>query len=198
MTRPTRTARAAAHTFAAAIVAVCATLAPAAHARAVAPDQGGIGGAAPAVASAAKASPADLKAVHDLLAALQAEKLLRLKAGMARYASAQQRAATSAKVEAVPKETVYARLAAPMARRISTDTATEMARFYQSSYGQKLVHAMYNNGPSLGSSDPKPTPREAADMKRPAWQKANAEFQAARPALEHEAFVLVTQIANGK
>jgi hypothetical protein len=155
--------------------------------------------AAPAApAASAKAAPANPKAVHDLLAALQAEKLLRMKAGMAHYANAQQRHATEAKIAAVPPEYIYTRLAGPVAQLVSTETATEMARFYQTSYGKKLVFGMYNGGPALYAADPKPTAAEAAELKRPAYLKANAEFQAARPALEHEAFVLVQQLANGK
>lgn len=153
-------------------------------------------GAAPAPTPAV-AEAAHLQVVRDLLAAIQAEKLLRVKAGMAHYPSEEQRKAVTAKVDQVVPATVYARLAPPVAKLISAASAAELARFYRTPYGQKLVHAMYNSGPSIAGGDPRPTAAEAAALKDPALVKARQEYAAAESAIGHEAFVLVTQIANG-
>lgn len=150
------------------------------------------------LACAAAPAPASPKTTHDLLAAIQAEKLVRMKAGMARYANEQQRKAVTAKIDAVPAETIYTRLSGPVAKLLSETNAAEMTRFFQGSYGQKLVHAKYNSGPSLYAQDPKPTAAEAAELKRPAVVQARAACAQAEAAIEHEAFVLVTQLANGK
>jgi len=148
-----------------------------------------------AAAAPAAASP---KTTHDLLAAIQAEKLVRMKAGMARYANEQQRQAVTARIEAVPAETIYSRLSGPVAKLVSEATAAEMTRFFRGSYGQKLVHAKYNSGPSLYAQEPKPTAAEAAELKRPAVVQARAAYAQAEAAIEHEAFLLVTQLGNGK
>ncbi|MGZ5833916.1 MAG: hypothetical protein ACXWKJ_19200 [Telluria sp.] len=155
--------------------------------------------AALAVAAAgAAAAPASPHTAHDLLAAIQAEKLVRMKAGMAHYPNEAARAAVDAKITKVPAETIYTRLAAPVAKLVDEATAAEMARFFQSSYGKKLVYAKYNSSASLYGSEPQPTAAEAAELKRPALVRARAAYAQAEPAIEHEAFVLVTQLANGK
>jgi hypothetical protein len=151
--------------------------------------------AAPAPAAANEA--AHLQAVQDMLAAIQAEKLLRIKAGMAHYPSEAQRKMVVTKVDQVVPATVYARLAPPVAKLISASSAAELARFYRTPYGKKLVFAMYNSGPSFGSSEPRPSAAEAPALKAPALVKARQDYAAAESAIGHEAFVLVTQIANG-
>ena len=151
-------------------------------------------------AAAATAAPdaAQVKAAHDLLLSMQAEKLLRMTAGMSKFPSPAQREITMAKVEKLTPEMVYTRLSQPVARLVSTETALEMTRYYQSSYGQKLLKETYNGGPRMYAADPTPTPAEKAELKKPAFVKANKEFKAAEPAIRHEVFVLLTEINKGK
>ena len=149
-------------------------------------------------ASAAAPDAAQVKAAHDLLLSMQAEKLLRMTAGMSKFPSPAQREITMAKVDKLTPEMVYTRLAQPVARLVSTGTALEMTRYYQSSYGQKLLKETYNGGPRMYAADPTPTPAEKAELKKPAFVKANMEFKAAEPAIRHEVFVLLTEINKGK
>ncbi|TFW15514.1 hypothetical protein [Duganella callida] len=151
-------------------------------------------------AHAATANPdaAQIKAAHDLMAAMQAEKMMRMTAGMSKYASPAQREQVMAKVKALPPETVYTRLATPVAKLLSTETALEMTKYYQSSYGQKVLHDTYNSAPQLYPTLPKPTPAEAAELKKPAYVKADQEFKANESAIQHETFVLLKDIINGK
>jgi hypothetical protein len=157
---------------------------------------GGASAAAPAPAAAPDA--ARVKAAHDLLLSMQAEKLLRMTAGMSKFPSPAQRELTMAKVEKLTPEMVYTRLSQPVARLVSTETAVEMTRYYQSSYGQRLLKETYNGGPRMYAADPTPTPAEKAEQKKPAFVKANKEFKAAEPAIRHEVFVLLTEINKGK
>ena len=157
---------------------------------------GWAGAAAPAPAAAPDA--ARVKAAHDLLLSMQAEKLLRMTAGMSKFPSPAQREITMAKVEKLTPEMVYTRLSQPVARLVSTETAVEMTRYYQSSYGQRLLKETYNGGPRMYAADPTPTPAEKAEQKKPAFVKANKEFKAAEPAIRHEVFVLLTEINKGK
>ena len=159
---------------------------------------GWAGAAAPAPATAAAPDAARVKAAHDLLVSMQAEKMLRLTAGMSKFPSPAQREQTMAKVIKVPPQMVYTRLSQPVARLLSTETALEMTRYYQSSYGQRVLKDTYNSGPRLYASDPTPTPAEKAELKKPAFVKANQEFKAAEPAIRHEVFVLLTEINKGK
>nr|WP_315395500.1 hypothetical protein [uncultured Duganella sp.] len=152
--------------------------------------------AMPALAQAPDA--AKVKAAHDMLAAMQAEKLLRMTAGMSKYPSPAQRELVMAKVEKLTPEMVYTRLATPVARLVGTETALEMTRYYQSSYGRKLLQQTYNGAPRMYPVDPTPTPAEKTELKKPAFVKANAEFKAAEPAIRHEVFVLLTEINKGK
>jgi hypothetical protein len=69
---------------------------------------------------------AQVKAAHDLLAAMQAEKMMRMTAGMSQYASPAQRKEVMDKVINLQPEIVYTRLAAPVAKLLSPDTVTEM------------------------------------------------------------------------
>lgn len=174
------------------IILAAATFAIAGWANAAAP-------AAPAPAAATAAPDAvRVKAAHDLLLSMQAEKLLRMTAGMSKFPSPAQREITMAKVEKVTPEMVYTRLSQPVARLVSTETALEMTRYYQSSYGQRLLKETYNGGPRMYAADPTPTPAEKAEQKKPAFVKANQEFKAAEPAIRHEVFVLLTEINKGK
>lgn len=154
---------------------------------------------APAAATAAAApGAAQVKAAYDLLAAMQAEKLTRTVAGGSKFSNEQQRLAFMAKLDKVPAAEVYNRLAAPVAKLVSAETAMEMTRFYQSSYGQKVLQKTYNGGPSMYDDAPKPTPAEKAELAKPAYIKADKEFQAAKPAIRHEVFVLVSELAKAK
>ncbi|SFG43976.1 hypothetical protein SAMN05518865_11266 [Duganella sp. CF458] len=139
-----------------------------------------------------------VKATHDLLVAMQAEKMMRMTAGMSRYPSEAERKKVMDKVTATPSETIYAGLATPVARLLSPETVTEMTRFYQSSYGQKVLNNIYNSGAQLYPSVPKATPAEQAELKKPAYIKADVEFKANERAIHHEVFVLLKQIINPK
>jgi hypothetical protein len=79
---------------------------------------------------------------------------------------------------------------------VKTETAVEMTRFYQSSYGKKVLHNTYNSGPGMYAKDPVPTKAEAAELKRPEYVKASQAFAAAEPAIHKETFTLVTEIAK--
>jgi hypothetical protein len=157
-------------------------------------------------APAAPAAPAkvvtvgQVKAVTGLLAAIQAEKMMRTTAATSQYASEAQRAAVTAKLEKIPKEEIYARLAYPLAKVISAETANEMARFYNTAHGKQLVFEMYNSrggmqGMGMGGA-PKLTAEEKKEMKRPEFLKAKQEFDAADGAMRHEAFVLLQAISK--
>lgn len=154
--------------------------------------------AAPAAAPAAfVVTNGHVRAVTDLMAAMQAEKMMRTITGTSRYASEAQRAAAYAKLETVPPAQIYARLAYPLARTISAETATEMARFYATDYGKKLVYRMYNSRASYGEpTAPVVTAAERKDMQRPAFIKASKELAAADGAIRHEGFVLLQSIAK--
>lgn len=151
-----------------------------------------------AAAPTAAPDAAQVKAAHDMLAAMQAEKMLRTTAGMSKYPSPAQREIVMAKVVKLPAEEIYSRLALPVARLLSTETAAEMTRYYQSSYGQKVLMQTYNGPPRLYPEDPKPTPAEKLELKKPAYVKASQEFKAAEPAIHHEAFVLLSEINKAK
>lgn len=155
--------------------------------------------AAPAAAAAqAAGAPAasHVKPVQDMLAAMQAEKLMRSIAGASRYSNEQQRKAVFAKLEKVPPAEVHQRLAAPVARLVSQETALEMTKFYTSSYGQKLLKSTYNSGPSFGDNTPVPTPAERKLLKRPEYIKANKAFTEADTGIRHEAFLLLQAISK--
>ncbi|WP_426323101.1 hypothetical protein [Pseudoduganella sp. R-43] len=139
-----------------------------------------------------------VKATHDLLVAMQAEKMMRMTAGMSRYASEAERNRVMDKVMATPAEIIYAGLATPVARLLSPETVTEMTRFYESSYGKKSLDSIYNSGAQLYPAVPKATPAEQAAMKKPAYIKADREFKENEQAIRHEVFVLLKQIINPK
>jgi hypothetical protein len=153
--------------------------------------------AAPAPAAAPDA--AQVKAVHDLLAAMQAEKMMRLTAGSSNYANPQQRQAVYDKLAKVPAQEIYQRLAGPVARLVSGATATEMTRFYGTGYGKRVLFQTYNGGPSMhAGAAPKPTPAEKAELRRPAYLAADKALAGAQPAIQHEAFVLLQEIVRKK
>ena len=154
--------------------------------------------AAPASAPAAVViTNGHMRAVTDLLAAMQAEKMMRTITGTSRYASEAQRTAAYAKLEKVPPAQIYARLAYPLARTISAETATEMARFYSTDYGKKIVYRMYNSRASYGEpTGPAASAAERGDMQRPAFIKASKELAAADGVIRHEGFVLLQTIAQ--
>jgi hypothetical protein len=154
--------------------------------------------AAPAAAPAAfVVTNGHVRAVTDLLAAMQAEKLMRTITGTSRYASEAQRTAAYAKLDKVPPAQIYARLAYPLARTISAETATEMARFYSTDYGKKIVYRMYNSRASYGEPNgPAASAAERKDMQRPAFLKASKELAAADGVIRHEGFVLLQSIAK--
>ena len=154
--------------------------------------------AAPAASTAAP-DAAHVQAVQTMLAAMQAEKMMRTTAGNSRYASEAQRAAVMDKLGKVPPAQIYQRLATPIARVLSADTAREMGKFYASSYGQKVLQQTYNSGPSMYAPQaPTPVGPEKAQLKQPALVKARQDFAAAEPAIRHEAFVLLGAISKGK
>jgi hypothetical protein len=155
--------------------------------------------AAPA-AQAAAATPAHVKAVQDLLGAMQVENVLRGVAARSRYPSPAQRQAVLAKVDKVPAAEVYQRMAPPLARVISQGTAAEMTRFYTTPYGKKLIHDKYNSRgqimmPGMVAAVP---PEEKKERKRAAYVQASKELAAAEPAIEHEAFNLLQVINKEK
>jgi hypothetical protein len=47
-------------------------------------------------------------------------------------------------------------------------------------------------------SAPKPTPAEQAELKKPAYIKADQEFKANESAIHHETFVLLKEIISSK
>lgn len=154
--------------------------------------------AAPVAAPAAGVvTVGHVQAVTDLMVAMQMEKMMHTITGSSRYASDAQRAAAYAKLEKVPPAQIYARLAYPLARSISAETASEMARFYSSSYGKKLVYRMYNSKASFAEPNgPVATAAERKDMQRPAFVKASKALAEADGAIGHEGFVLLQAIAR--
>lgn len=151
-------------------------------------------------AQAAAQGPAHVKAVHDLLAAMQAEKTLRGVAARSRYPSEAQRKDVFAKLDRTPPAEVYRRLAAPMAKVISVETATEMTRFYNTPYGKQVIQNKYNSAPQILMPGMKPVvpPEEKKERKRAAYVKASKELADAQPVLASEAFKLLQQINKGR
>ncbi len=155
--------------------------------------------AAPATAPSKVITVGHVKAVTELLAAMQAEKMMRTTVATSQYANEAQRAAVSAKVEKLPKDQLYARLAYPLAKVITAETATEMARFYNTPYGKEVVHKMYNSGVVMEMGAPAAKAVSAAEkkeMKRPEYVKAKKELEAADSAIRHETFVLLQAISK--
>ena len=157
--------------------------------------------AAPAPApGAAAASPAHVKAVQDLLAAMQIQKSLWGVASRSRYASDAQRQAVFAKIDKTPAAEVYQRLAPPLAQVISADTAAEMTRFYNTPYGKQVIHKKYNSAPEimLPGMRSAVSAEEAKERKRPAYVHASKELADAEPVLDRELFKLLQVINKEK
>jgi hypothetical protein len=153
--------------------------------------------APPAAPAGAVITVGHVQAVTELMAAMQMEKMMRTIAGASRYANDQQRTAAYAKLDKVPPAQIHARLAYPLARAISAETAGEMARFYSSSYGKKVVYQMYNSKVSYGEpAGPAATAAERKDMQRPAFIKASKALAEADGVIRHEGFVLLQSIAK--
>ncbi|MES2019464.1 MAG: hypothetical protein V4484_23480 [Pseudomonadota bacterium] len=149
--------------------------------------------ATPAAPAAPVITVGHVKAVTALMEAMQAEKLMTSIAYASKYSTEEQRAAVLAKVEKTPKDRIYARLAFPLAKVISAETASEMARFYATPKGKQVVYRMYNDA---GGPVPLGTPAERKDSKRPEFIKANKELADADAAIRHEGFVLLQQIGK--
>lgn len=154
---------------------------------------------APAEQSAA-INPAHLKAVQDLLATMQIEKVLNGVAARSRYANEAQKQAVLAKLAKVPPAEIYQRLAPALTRSISADTALEMSRFYSTPYGKQVIHKKYNSGAQIlmPGMTAAVAPEEKKERKRAAYVKASKELAEAEPAIEHEAFTLLQQINKEK
>lgn len=140
---------------------------------------------------------AHLKAVQDLMASMQSEKMMRSVAGSSRYESDADRNTAFAKLGKVPAAEIHQRLARALRRHVSMETALEMSKFYSSNYGQRVLQMTYNSGPSYGPQSPSASPSERKELARPAYVKAQKAFDAAEPAIRHEAFVLLQAILRG-
>lgn len=154
--------------------------------------------AAPVAAPVGVPAAGHVKPVQDMLAAMQAEKMMRSIAGASRYSSEEQRKAVFAKLDKVPAAEVHQRLAAPVARLVSVETATEMTKYYASPYGQRVLKSMYNSGPSYGDNTPVPTAAERKALKNPELVKAQKAFAQAEDGIRHEAFLLLQAISKRK
>lgn len=156
--------------------------------------------AAPAPAPSKVITVGHVKAVTDLMAAMQAEKMMRTTASLSQYANEAQRASVFAKLEKVPPAQIYARLAYPLAKFISAETAVEMTRFYTTPYGKQVVYKMYNSsggmqGMGLGEAKTADV-AEKKELKRPEYVKAKRELAEADSAIHHETFVLLQAISK--
>jgi hypothetical protein len=154
--------------------------------------------AAPA-AQAAVSDSAHVKAVQDLLGAMQIQNVLRGVAARSRYSNDAQRQAVMAKIDKVPPAEVYQRLAPSLAKVISIDTAIEMTRFYNTPYGKQVIHRKYNSGGIMfpGATAAVP-PEEKKERKRAAYVQASKQLADAEPVIEHEAFNLLQAINKEK
>ncbi|MGJ9418857.1 hypothetical protein ACHAC9_13965 [Massilia sp. CMS3.1] len=151
-------------------------------------------------AQAALPNPAHVKAVQDLLSVMQLEHGVRGVAARSGYQSAGQRQAVFAKLDKTPPAEIHRRLAPPLARVISADTAIEMTRFYHTPYGKQLIDKKYNSGaqvmmPGMRTAVPA---EERKERKRAAYVLASKELADAEPMIQHEAFKLVQLISKEK
>lgn len=149
-------------------------------------------------AAAVVVTNGQVKAVSELLQAMKAEKLMRTVAARSRYANAEQQKAVFAKLDMTPPAQIYARLAYPLAKVISVETANQMTRFYNTTEGQQVVHAMYNSsgGMLMEGMQPGLSKAERKAMKDPAFVKAKKELEAADPDIQSEAFKLLQVISK--
>lgn len=154
---------------------------------------------APATMTAAP-TPAHVKAVQDLLAAMEVDKVLRGVASRSRYPTEAQRKAVFAKLDKTPPAEVCQRLAPQLAHFISADTAVEMTRFYRTPYGRQVIHDKYNSRAQImmpGMTAAVPA-EEMKERKRPAYVRASKALADAQPMVEHEAFKLLQVIDREK
>lgn len=151
-------------------------------------------------AQAALSGPAHVKAVQDLLGAMHVEYELRGVAGRTRYPNEALRKAVFAKLDKMAPAEVYQRLAPPLARVISADTAVEMTRFYNTPYGKQVIQRKYNSGAQLSFPGARAAvpPEEKKERKRAAYVLASKELAAAEPMVQHEAFKLVQLVSKEK
>lgn len=152
------------------------------------------------VAQAAAPASSHVKAVQDLLGAMQVENVLRGVASRSRYQSEAQRKAVFAMIDKTPPAEVYQRLAPALAAVISADTAAEMTRFYHTPYGKQVIYRKYNNRGGImypGMREVVP-PEEKKERKRAAYVNASTELAKAEPMIEHEAFKLLQAIDKEK
>jgi hypothetical protein len=147
-------------------------------------------------AFAAAPDAAHIKAVQDLLQSMQIQKVLPGVAARSRYSSDAQRQAVFAKLDKTPPADIYQRMAPPLAQVISTDTALEMTRFYNTPYGKKVIYKKYNGGPQIMMPGMKMSvpPEEKKERQRPAFVAASKELDAAEPAIDREAFKVLQAI----
>ncbi|HEX8614198.1 MAG TPA: hypothetical protein VF800_23210 [Telluria sp.] len=157
--------------------------------------------ATPAASTAAVSTPvatpdaARIQAVQAMLAAMQTEKMMRSVAGASRYANEEQRASVFAKLDKVPPQQIYQRLALPVARVIGVETANELTAFYSSDYGKRLLQQTYNSKASMFPPEPPvPNAAEKKMLKRPELVQARKELAGADATIRHEAFVLLQAI----
>jgi len=153
---------------------------------------------APAAQTAVPAA-AHVKAVQNLLGVMHTEYVLRGVASRTRFPSETQRKAVYAKLDKMPPAEVYQRMAPPLARVISLDTAIEMTRFYNTPYGKQVIHNKFNSGGQLMFPGAKPSipPEEKKERKRAAYVLASKELADAEPAVQSEAFKLLQAISKG-
>ncbi|CUI04910.1 hypothetical protein [Massilia antarctica] len=178
------------HVLTLAALLACAPLTHAAAAAAAAP-------AVVPAASTTVAAPdaARVKAVQAMLAAMQTEKMMRSVAGASRYANEEQRASVFAKLDKVAPQEIYQRLAMPVARVIGVETANELAAFYGSDYGKRVLQQTYNSRASMFPPEPPvPNAAEKKMLKRPELVQARKELAAADATIRHEAFMLLQAI----
>jgi len=145
-------------------------------------------------------TPAHVKAVQDLLGAMEVDKVLRGVASRSRYPTEAQRKAVFAKLDKTPPAEVCQRLAPQLAHFISADTAVEMTRFYRTPYGRQVIHDKYNSRAQImmpGMTAAVPA-EEMKERKRPAYVRASKELADAQPMVEHEAFKLLQVIDREK
>jgi len=151
-------------------------------------------------ANPAASKPAHVKAVQDLLGAMQIEKVLKGVAARSRYPNEAQKQAVLAKLDKISPAEIYQRMAPALTNAISAETALEMVRFYTTPYGKQVIHKKYNSGAQLimpGATKAVP-PEEKKERKRAAYVKASQELDEAEPVIEHEAFKLVQLINKEK
>jgi len=156
--------------------------------------------AAPTAVQTAALMPAHVQAVQDLLGAMQIDKALRGVAGRSSYTNDAQRRAVFAKLDRTPPAEIYQRLAPQLAHFISADTAAEMARFYRTPYGKRVIRERYDSRAQIiiPGMAPAVAPEERQARKRAAYVKASKELADAQPMIEREEFKLLQKIDKEK